>query len=521
MKLVPVYLLIHILCFLVMSEVSVGIDLGTTNSCAYFYRDGRYECVSFQNGSRLFPSFVRFSHDRIDTGNNGKLYFGRPNVVRNVKRLIGRYYDSKEVKKAANYCGVPVVNKNNKPFLHISNPDRDYSPSEISAEILKSIKGRIEEKCESTIGNVIVTIPANFNNNQRQATRDAISLAGFDMSRVKLLNEPTAAAICYGFAKDSSKRTILVYDLGGGTFDVSILQTDNGEFKVLAHDGDNFLGGSNFDERILNWLIKEFEEKWSIDLIPEDLPLEIENQTRCGLLRLCEEAKEQLSAMEESDIEPPIYIDDGYSVTLTRDILNKLIESDIDRSMEIVKKAISEANLTRDDIDRVVFVGGSSRLLLVQQKLSDYFGREKAAFSINPDECVAHGACMALVNHIALEEKTRFSLGSSLVNERVECIIPTQHPIPCSETVILTTAEDYSTSIYAEVCQGVSTEVEQVVPLAETTVLKGYRYTGFQSKPKGEVHFLTTYAYDGESKVHITVVEQETGKLLFDQDLSW
>ena len=505
-----------------MPEVPVGIDLGTTNSCAFYYKDGNFECVAYPNGRKLFPSFVRYSKSGIISGSSAKLYFGRAkNVVRNAKRLIGRYYNSTEVQGALNYCGVPVVNKGNKPYFHIAETDADYSPSDVSAEVLKEIKKAIEDKSGCTIGDVVITIPANFDNNQRQATRDAISKAGFDMNRVKLLNEPSAAAICYGLGQDTSSKKIMVYDFGGGTFDVSILDISNGNYKVLVHDGDNFLGGSNIDEIILKWLLKTWEETYGEELIPEGLTPEAKSQTRSGLLSLCEQAKEQLSSMDEYDIEPPIFMEEGYAVTLTRDILNDLIDKELDKTIAIVERALEKAGLSRDDMSRVVLVGGSTRLLLVQKKLARHFGKEKTTQSVNPDECVAKGACMALVYDILPKEKTAFSLGTSLINNEVECIIPSNHDIPCSESVVLTTAVDNAETIYTQLCQGRSTYVEEVAPLSSCNVLKAYRYSGFPKRPKGEIHFNTTFSYDGESKVHVTVKCEETGQELFNSDLTW
>lgn len=503
-----------------MPEISVGIDLGTTNSCAYYYINNSYECVTHK-GSRLFPSFVEYDKDKITIGKQAKLHFGKSNnVVRNMKRIIGRFYDSKEVTESLDYCGVPVVAKNNKPYFRIASRNTDYSPSDVCAEILKEIKKAIQEQTECTIGDVVVTIPANYNNNQRQATRDAIATAGFNMNRVKLLNEPSAAAICYGLAQTCGDSKILVYDLGGGTFDVSILDISDGNYRVVLHDGDNFLGGSNFDELIFDWLTREVMEKYGEELIPEDLPEDEKRRSRSGLLRLCEEAKEQLSSMTEVDIEPLIFLEEGYSFSLDIGTLNKLIVGLIDKSINIVKRAINNAGLTVNDISRVVLVGGSTRLLLVKEKVKALFG-DKISQSINPDECVAMGACMALVNKILPKEKTSFCLGTSLINNQAECIIPANEDIPCSQTVVLTTAVDFASTIYTQLCQGKSTVVEEVESLDNYTILKPYSFSGFQIKPKGEVHFQTTFSYDGENKVHVHVVEKETGKELFSSELTW
>ena len=505
-----------------MPEVPVGIDLGTTNSCAFYCLGGKFECVEYPGGRKLFPSFVRYSKNGITSGNSAKLYFGRSkNVVRNAKRLIGRYYNSQEVQNALNYCGVPVVDRGNKPFFYIRETNTYYSPSDVGAEILKEIKKAIESNSDCTIGDVVVTIPANFDHNQRQATREAISKAGFNMNRVKLLNEPSAAAICYGLVQDAGNKKILVYDFDERKLDVSILDISNGNYKVLVHDGDNFLGGSNIDEIILNWLIERFDETYGEELIPANLDPEMKTQTRSGLLSLCEQAKEQLFDMDEYEIEPQIYMDEGYSVTITRDILNDLIDEELDKTMEIVERALNKAGLSKRDISRVVLVGGSTRLLLVQKKLADYFGKEKTTQSVNPDECVAQGACMALVNNVLPKEKTAFSLNMLITNNEAVCIIPSNSVIPCSKSIVITTAEDYAETLFNQICLGKCTNEEEVVPLAECILLPSFQYGGFPRKPRGQVHFEITFCYTMEGHINVSVLCQETGAELLNTDFTW
>ena len=500
-----------------MVTIDVGIDLGTTNSCAYYFRRGRYEVVDF-DGIRLFPSFVCFNKDKILCGRGAKVNFGRANydVVRNVKRLIGRYYNSNEVQQAIDYCGVPVVNRNNKPYLKVTRNGqvREYTPSEISAEILKAMFSRIRETTNCDIGRVLVTIPANFDANQRTATLEAIMDAGIEESQITLRNEPTAAAICYGLDREAIGQNVLVYDLGGGTFDVSILHIERGKIDVIVHDGDNFLGGSNFDEIILDWLLSEYRDTYEEELIDDSLPERSKRRARNGLLSICEEAKEQLSSVRSHTLSLPIFLNNDATFDLTLETLNNLLDDKIEETMTIVKRALRSAHLNKDNISHVVLVGGSSRLKIVHKKLEDYFGRDKMTEAVNPDECVAKGACMALQHDEVISDRTAFSLGTSLVNDMVECIIPAMAQIPVEKTVRVQTASDNQDVVVSEVCQSRCEVVEELEPQSRTTSLGKYSYTGFRKARAGEVHFDTTFRYERDNIVYITVKEVETGKYL-------
>ena len=499
-----------------MVTIDVGIDLGTTNSCAYYFRRGRYEVVDF-DGIRLFPSFVCFNKDKILCGRGAKVNFGRANydVVRNVKRLIGRYYNSNEVQQAIDYCGVPVVNRNNKPYLKVTRNGqvREYTPSEISAEILKAMFSRIRETTNCDIGRVLVTIPANFDANQRTATLEAIMDAGIEESQITLRNEPTAAAICYGLDREAIGQNVLVYDLGGGTFDVSILHIERGKIDVIVHDGDNFLGGSNFDEIILDWLLSEYRDNYGEDLIDE-LPARVRRKTMNTLLSICEEAKEQLSSVKSHTLSLPIFLNNDATFDLTLDTLNHLLDEKIEDTMTIVKRALRNAHLTKDNISHVVLVGGSSHLNIVHKKLEDYFGRDKIMNTVSPEECVAKGACMALQHDEVISDRTVFSLGTSLVNDMVECIIPAMIHIPVEKTVRVQTASDNQEVVVSEVYQSKCEVVGELEPQSHAISLGKYSYTGFRKARAGEVHFDTTFRYERDNIVYITVKEVETGKYL-------
>ena len=499
-----------------MVTIDVGIDLGTTNSCAYYFRRGRYEVVDF-DGIRLFPSFVCFNKDKILCGRGAKVNFGRANydVVRNVKRLIGRYYNSNEVQQAIDYCGVPVVNRNNKPYLKVTRNGqvREYTPSEISAEILKAMFSRIRETTNCDIGRVLVTIPANFDANQRTATLEAIMDAGIEESQITLRNEPTAAAICYGLDREAIGQNVLVYDLGGGTFDVSILHIERGKIDVIVHDGDNFLGGSNFDEIILDWLLSEYRDNYGEDLIDE-LPARARRKTMNTLLSICEEAKEQLSSVKSHTLSLPIFLNNDATFDLTLDTLNHLLDEKIEDTMTVVKRALRSAHLNKDNISHVVLVGGSSHLNIVHKKLEDYFGRDKIMNTVSPEECVAKGACMALQHDEVISDRTVFSLGTSLVNDMVECIIPAMIHIPVEKTVRVQTSSDNQEVVVSEVYQSKCEVVGELEPQSHAISLGKYSYTGFRKARAGEVHFDTTFRYERDNIVYITVKEVETGKYL-------
>ena len=500
-----------------MVTLDVGIDLGTTNSRAYYYRRGRYEVVDF-DGLRFFPSFVCFNRDRILCGRAAKYRFGENNcdVVRNVKRLIGRYYNSQEVQKAINDCGVPVVNRNNKPYLQVTQNGqvREYSPSEISAEILKAMFSRIREVTNRDIGRVLVTVPAYFNANQRTATLEAVMYAGIEESQVTLLNEPTAAAICYGLDQEAIGQNVLVYDLGRNSFDVSILHIERGRIDVIVHDGDNFLGGSNVDEIILDWLLCEYRYMYGEELIDDSLPEETKRKARNKLLSICEEAKEQLSSVKSHTLSLPIFLNNDATFDLTLETLNHLLDDKIEDTMTVVKRALRSAHLNKDNISHVVLVGGSSRLNIVHTKLKDYFGRDRMTEAVNPEECVAKGACMALQHDEVINNKTVFSLGTFLVDGMVECIIPAMVQIPVERTVRFQTASDNQEVVVSEVYQSKCEVVGELEPQSHAISLGKYSYTGFRKAQAGEVHFDTTFRYERDNIVYITVKEVETGKYL-------
>ena len=499
-----------------MVTLDVGIDLGTTNSRAYYYQDGEYKVMEF-DGLRFFPSFVCFNRDRILCGRGAKVNFGITNydVVRNVKRLIGRYYNSQEVQQAIDYCGVPVVNRNNKPYLQVTQNGqvREYTPSEISAEILKAMFKQIRETTGCDIGRVLVTVPAYFNANQRTATLEAVLYAGIEESQIAIRNEPTAAAICYGLDQEAIGQYVLVYDLGRNSFDVSILHIERGKIDVITHNGNNFLGGSNFDEIILDWLLSEYRDNYGEDLIDE-LPARVRRKTMNTLLSICEEAKEQLSSVKSHTLSLPIFLNNDATFDLTLDTLNHLLDEKIEDTMTIVKRALRNAHLTKDNISHVVLVGGSSHLNIVHKKLEDYFGRDKIMNTVSPEECVAKGACMALQHDEVISDRTVFSLGTSLVNDMVECIIPAMIHIPVEKTVRVQTASDNQEVVVSEVYQSKCEVVGELEPQSHAISLGKYSYTGFRKARAGEVHFDTTFRYERDNIVYITVKEVETGKYL-------
>src|SRR4051794_35110893 len=373
-------------------EKVIGIDLGTTNSCVAVLEAGQPVVVPNRGGYKTTPSMVAITE-------SGKRLVGHiakrqavtnaENTVYAVKRLIGRKWNSPQVKNAIATCPYRIVEGPHND-ARIQLRDKVYSVPEISAMILQEMKMIAEDYLGTEVDKAVITVPAYFNDNQRQATKDAGAIAGLDV--IRIINEPTAASLAYGFGKNID-RTVAVYDLGGGTFDISILEiSSDGVFKVISTAGDTFLGGEDFDARIIDWLVQGFQEEHSIDL----------RQDRMALQRLrdaAEKAKCELSGVKETEINLPFIISTGRNEalhlqrTLSRQTLEKLTEDLVERTIDICRQAIGDAKLDVDEIEDVILVGGMTRMPVVQQAVATFFGREPNK-SVHPDEVVAMGAAI-------------------------------------------------------------------------------------------------------------------------------
>ncbi len=488
-------------------ERIIGIDLGTTNSCVSLVDGGTPVVLPNKGGYKTTPSVVAVSE-------NGKRLVGHiakrqavtnaENTVYAAKRLMGRRWGSPAVRTMVESMPYTVVEgPNGDPRVKLR--ERVYSVPEISSIILQEMRLVAEEYTGEKIEKAVVTVPAYFNDAQRQATKDAGRIAGLDV--VRIINEPTAAALAYGFGKDVD-RTIAVYDLGGGTFDISILEISTGVFEVLATAGDTFLGGEDFDGRIvMDWLVLEFAREHQIDLRRDKMALQ-------RLRDAAEKAKCELSSARETEINLPFIISTGGSdalhlqKTLTREKLEALTVDLVERTIKICKKAVEEAG---QNIDDVLLVGGMTRMPLVQQKVREFFGIGPLK-GVHPDEVVAIGAGIqgaALLEdaqHVLLLDVTPHSLGIMVHGGRFSVLIPQNTTVPTSKSHIFTTVRDNQTSVKILVLQGESQLAK------ENELLGEFILTGLRPAPKAEVEIEVTFDINADGIVSVSAKDLETGQ---------
>ncbi|MGC8587836.1 MAG: molecular chaperone DnaK [Hydrogenobaculum sp.] len=493
-----------------MAEKVLGIDLGTTNSVVAVMIGGEPVVIANQEGARLTPSIVSYTKEKeVLVGDPAKrrAVLDPENTIYESKRFIGRKYD--EVLDEAKRVSYKVVpdDKQDAAF-EIPNIGRKVRPEEIGAQVLKKLKEAAEAYLGEKITKAVITVPAYFNERQRQATKDAGAIAGLEVQRI--LNEPTAAALAYGLDKQSDVK-ILVYDFGGGTFDVSILEGGEGVIEVKATNGDTHLGGANIDERIMEWLISEFKKETNIDLRNDKTALQ-------RLKEASEQAKKELSFKMETEINLPFITIDPETKQpmhlqkkLTRARLEEMIKDLIDRTMEIVKRALEDAKLTPKDINEVVLVGGSTRIPLVQQKIKEFFGKEPHK-GVNPDEVVAVGAAIQAgvitgeVKDILLVDVTPLSLGLETLGGVMTTLIPRNTPIPYKKCEVFTTASDNQTEVEIHVLQGER-------PMAKDNKSLGrFTLTGIPPAPRGVPQIEVCFDIDVDGILHVTAKDKATGK---------
>lgn len=448
-----------------VSNIIVGIDLGTTNSLVAYIKDGKAVAVKGKDGkSTLVPSIVHFGKDGgIIVGEvaREKLISDPSNTIYSVKRLMGKSYD--DVEKIEQYFGYKIIDEDTESLVKVRVNDKFYTPIELSAEILKSLKHRIEKDLGEKISKAVITVPAYFNDSQRQATRDAGKLAGLDVLRI--VNEPTAASLAYGIGLDPEEtRTIAVYDLGGGTFDISILQIQNGIFEVLSTNGDTFLGGDDFDRAIIDFWIKENNL---------DSSILNQNKTLAQAIRLeAEHAKKSLSDADEFSNSM-----EDLHLKITKSQFEKLTQPLVQRTLDCCKNALADANISIDKIDHIVMVGGSTRIPQIQNSVADFFG--KTVFNeLNPDEVVALGAAIQAdvlagnQKDILLLDVTPLSLGIETVGGLMDTIIPRNSKVPNKAGRQYTTSVDGQKNLKVAVYQGERDLVNDNRKLGEF-ILKG------------------------------------------------
>merc|ERR1711871_1180863 len=455
-------------------DTTVGIDLGTTYSCVGVYKNGRVEIIANDQGNRITPSYVAFTDaDRLigDAAKN-QATVNPANTVYDAKRLIGRKYSDNTVQHDKKLLPYEIADKGGKPFIGVQfkGEKKQYSPEEISSMVLTKMKDTAEAFLGKKIKNAVVTVPAYFNDAQRQATKDAGTIAGLNVLRI--INEPTAAAIAYGLdKKGAGERNILVFDLGGGTFDVSILTIDNGVFEVIPTSGDTHLGGEDFDRRVVDYLLKVFKRKHGKDLTDDKRAIQ-------KLRREVERAKRALStsATQRIDIES---LTDGvdFSETLTRARFEELCADLFKKTLGPVQKALDDSGLKKNQIDELLLVGGSTRIPKVQALLKEFFNNKEPNKGINPDEAVAYGAAVQggilsgeggdETKDILLLDVTPLTLGIGLVGGQFGKIIERNTVIPTKKAQIYSTTHDNQSTVAIEVYQGERAQVKQNVMLGK------------------------------------------------------
>ncbi|MCU0681049.1 MAG: molecular chaperone DnaK [Polyangiaceae bacterium] len=491
-------------------ERVIGIDLGTTNSCVAVMEGGVPVVIPNRGGYKTTPSMVAITEaGKRLVGHMAKrqAVTNAENTVSAAKRLIGRKWNSPQVKHAMLTSGYRVL-EGPHGDVRIQLRGKAYSVPEVSAMVLQEMKAVAEAYLGAPVTKAVVTVPAYFNDNQRQATKDAGHIAGLEVLRI--INEPTAAALAYGFGKNT-ERLIAVYDVGGGTFDISVLEIGgHGVFKVIATAGDTFLGGEDFDARVIDWLVQGFKEERGIDL----------RQDRMALQRLkdaAEKAKVELSALDEVEINLPFITSAGRNEALhlqrvlTRDALESLCGDLVDRTIDICHQTLADARLPKEDIEEVILVGGMTRMPLVQRAVAQFFGRAPGK-GVHPDEVVALGAAIqghALLGdaeEVLLLDVTPHALGIMTFGSRFEELIPQNTTVPTHRTKTFTTSRDYQTAVKILVLQGESEAAEQNELLGE------FLLTGLRRAPKGQIEIEVTFTIDADGIVSVEATDLETGQ---------
>jgi molecular chaperone DnaK len=486
---------------------TIGIDLGTTNSCMAVLEGGDPTVVENAEGARTTPSVVAFTaggERLVGTVAKRQAVTNPENTVFSIKRFMGRKHA--EVKEEETIVPFKVVSGPNGD-ARVEAGGKEYSPPEISAMILQKLKTDAEAYLGDTVDSAVITVPAYFNDDQRQATKDAGKVAGLDVKRI--INEPTAAALAYGLDKEESDQTILVFDLGGGTFDVSVLEIGEGVFEVKATAGDNHLGGDNFDKAVVDWLVKEFKASQGIDLSQDKMALQ-------RLYEAAEKAKVELSTTQETQINLPFITADQsgpkhLDMRLTRSKLNELTSDLLDRVVAPTKQAMQDAGVSSDSINHVVLVGGMTRMPAVQEKVKELTGKDPHR-GVNPDEVVAVGAAIQAgvlagdVKDVLLLDVTPLTLGIETKGGVMTKLIERNTTIPTRKSEVFSTAEDNQPSVEVHVLQG---EREMAV---YNKSLGKFQLTGIPPAPRGIPQIEVTFDIDANGILNVSAKDLGTGK---------
>ena len=488
-----------------MSKI-IGIDLGTTNSCVSVLEGGEPTVITNPEGGRTTPSVVAFSKDEdrlVGQTAKRQAVTNPENTIFSIKRFMGRMF--KEVSNEISE--VPYnVDKNSNGAVIVKANGKEYTPPEISAMVLQKLKQDAEEYLGTKISDAVITVPAYFNDSQRQATKDAGKIAGLNVRRI--INEPTAAALAYGMDKKKDEK-IAVFDLGGGTFDVSILELGDGVFEVKASNGDGHLGGDDFDQKVINWIAEEFKKSDGIDL-RED-PMALQRLKEAG-----EAAKKELSSSKQTDINLPFVTADAsgpkhLNLNLTRAKFDELVNDLVDRTIDPCKKAMSDAGLSPSDIDEVILVGGSTRIPSIQEKVKEIFGKEPNK-SVNPDEVVALGAAIqggvlaGDVDDVLLLDVTPLSLGIETLGSVSTKLIERNTTIPTKKSQVFSTAADNQTTVEIHVLQG---EREMA---SDNKTIGRFHLSDIPPSPRGVPQIEVTFDIDANGILNVGAQDKATGK---------
>jgi len=486
----------------------IGIDLGTTYSCVGVYKDGRVEIIANDQGNRITPSYVAFTEEGerlIGDAAKNQLTSNPKNTIFDAKRLIGRTWGEKSVQSDKKFFPFSLVEQKGKPHVQVSvnGKKETFAPEEISAMVLTKMKDTAETYLGKKVTHAVVTVPAYFNDAQRASTKDAGTIAGLNVMRI--INEPTAAAIAYGLDKKEGEKNILVFDLGGGTFDVSMLTIDGGVFEVVSTNGDTHLGGEDFDQRVMDYFMKLYKKKTGKDIRKNDRSVQ-------KLRREVEKAKRALSSAHQAKVEIESFFEgEDFSETLTRAKFEEL-NMDLFRSTMVpVKKVIEDGDMEKDEIDEIVLVGGSTRIPKVQQLVKEYFGGKEPSRGINPDEAVAYGAAVQggilsgagdELNDVVLLDVCPLSMGIETVGGVMTKIITRNTVVPTKKQQIFSTASDNQQTVTIQVFEGERTMTK------DNHVLGKFDLTGIPAAPRGVPQIEVTFEIDVNGILRVSAEEK-------------